>query len=202
MKRLLLVVWLVNACDPVYAQIPADANHYKRDLIRVAHSEWGLDAPVSTFAAQIHQESGWREDAQSYAGAQGLAQFIPGTSNWISGLYKEQLGDNQPYNPVWAMRALVIYNAWHYQRIRAATNCDRWAFTLSAYNGGLGWVQRDRKQAALQGMDSGYYWGVVEQVNSGRSSGNFKENRDYPSRIIYRWQPLYQNNNWGAGVCH
>lgn len=31
---------------------------YRRDLTRSARLVWGLDAPVATVAAQIHQESG------------------------------------------------------------------------------------------------------------------------------------------------
>ncbi|WZB64465.1 lytic transglycosylase domain-containing protein [Achromobacter xylosoxidans] len=45
-----------------------------------------MDAPVSTFAAQIHQESAWRPGAVSAVGAQGMAQFMPATSSWIAGL--------------------------------------------------------------------------------------------------------------------
>ena len=47
------------------AQIPDTANRYKRDLIRNARLEWGLDAPISTLAAQIHQESTWNAEARS-----------------------------------------------------------------------------------------------------------------------------------------
>ena len=57
--------------------IPAQAERYRALLIREARVVWGMDAPVATFAAQIHQESMWRSDAVSRAGAQGLAQFMP-----------------------------------------------------------------------------------------------------------------------------
>src|SRR5688572_15590130 len=63
-ERVVGVVLLCLACDSL-AQIPPDAKRYKRDLIRNARAIWGLDAPTSTFAAQIHQESGWRVDAKS-----------------------------------------------------------------------------------------------------------------------------------------
>ena len=113
-------------------------------------------------------------------------------------LYPE-LADNQPYNPDWALRALVRYNRFNYERITARTECDRMAFMLSAYNGGLGWVQRDKRKAKAQGLDPLIYWQNVELVNSGRSRANFAENRGYPKRIIYRWQPLYIN--WGIPQC-
>ncbi|WP_163769991.1 transglycosylase SLT domain-containing protein, partial [Proteus mirabilis] len=76
------------------------------DVIRNARLEWGLSAPVADFAAQLHQESGWRPDAISPAGAQGLAQFMPATADWISQLIP-MLSSREPFNPAWAIRALV-----------------------------------------------------------------------------------------------
>jgi len=198
----MVAVFALFMTSLAYAAIPSDAMRYKRELIRVSHAQWGLNAPIATFAAQIHQESKWKADARSHVGAQGLAQFMPGTSKWIANIYPKQLGSNQPYNPTWALQALVTYNHWHYQRITAASECDRWAFVLSAYNGGLGWVQRDRKKATAQGLDASLYWDVVEYINAGRSAANFKENRGYPDRIINRWQPEYQTAGWGSGVCN
>ena len=101
------------------------------------------------------------------------------------------------------MRALPQYNWWHWQRITGtASDCDRMAFVLSAYNGGLGWVQKDRKQASSRGLDASRYWNHVEQVNAGRSAANFRENRGYPLKIIYTWQPLYLAAGWGPGECY
>ncbi|MGI1562022.1 transglycosylase SLT domain-containing protein, partial [Klebsiella michiganensis] len=143
----LVLLCLLSGCHPALAaSIPVEARQYQRELTRNARAVWGLNAPVSTFAAQIHQESQWNARARSPVGAQGLAQFMPATASWIAGIYPEQLKDHQPYNPSWSMRALVQYNRWHWQRITGtASDCDRMAFALSAYNGGLGWVQKDRK---------------------------------------------------------
>lgn len=146
MKRLLTLglLGLLSACQPAFAtdRIPTAAEQYRRTLVRSAHAEWGLSAPIATFAAQVHQESRWRADARSPVGAQGLAQFMPGTAEWIAGLYPAALGTNQPFNPGWALRALVTYDRWLYDRNQASSECDRWAFVLSAYNGGQGWVTR------------------------------------------------------------
>ena len=76
------------------------------------------------------------------------------------------------------------------------------AFALSAYNGGLGWVQKDRKLATSRGLDASRYWNQVEKVNAGRSAANFRENRGYPLKIIYTWQPRYLAAGWGPGECH
>jgi len=162
---------------------------------------WGIDAPVAVFAAQIHQESAWREAARSPVGAQGMAQFMPATADWIAKAYPAELGANQPFNPSWALRALVTYDRWLWERIQAADACHRMAFVLSSYNGGLGWVQRDRKAAADKGLEPGEWWASVETVNAGRSAANWRENRGYPERILKRHTPLYAANGFGQGVC-
>jgi len=199
MVVLLIVTLVLSRCVPA-AEVPAAAKFYRADLTRSARVVMGLDAPVSLFAAQIHQESGWRASARSGVGAQGLAQFMPATANWISDLFPE-LARNDPYNPGWSLRALVRYDDWLYARIRAADACQRWAMTLSAYNGGLGWISRDQARASRQGLDQLVWFGSVETVNAGRSASNWRENRDYPRRIIYDRQPLYVAAGWGAGVC-
>lgn len=204
MGRLLiaLVMCALCACQPAYADsIPRDAEQYRRTLVRAAHAEWGLDAPIATLAAQVHQESTWRANARSQVGAQGLAQFMPTTSAWMAQLYPNTLGANQPLNPGWALRALVTYDRWLSQRIQARGPCEKWAFVLSAYNGGLGWVQKDTRQASAKGADKLAWFDSVERHNAGRSAANFRENRNYPRAILLRWEPLYAAAGWGAGVC-
>jgi membrane-bound lytic murein transglycosylase MltF len=105
-----------------------------------------------------------------------------------------------PFSASWSIRAMIVYDKWIWNRVRAASDCDRWAFTLSAYNGGLGWVQRDQRLTASKGMDP-LRWDDVAQVNAGRSAANFKENRGYPVRILDRWGPIYQAAGWGRGGC-
>lgn len=198
-----LVAFLIGFCagDARAADaVPRAAGAYQADLTRVARYHYGLDAPVATLGGLIHQESWWRPDAVSPAGAQGLTQFMPGTTMWIASLYPE-LSDAQPFDPRWAIRAMVRYTVWLNARIQAAGPCEQWAFVLSAYNGGLGWVYRDKRLASAKGADPLAWFDSVERFNDGRSAANFRENRHYPRVILLRWEPLYQGAGWGAGVC-
>ncbi|MBH2976839.1 transglycosylase SLT domain-containing protein [Serratia marcescens] len=180
------------------AQPPQAALQYRADVIRNARLEWGLSAPVADFAAQLHQESGWRPDAVSPVGAQGMAQFMPATADWISQLIPG-LNSREPFNPGWAIRALVSYDRWIWQRISAADDCERMAMTLSGYNGGLGWVQRDKRLATQNGLDNTRWFEHVATVNAGRSAANWRENRHYPQRILKELAPSYLS--WGGGSC-
>jgi soluble lytic murein transglycosylase-like protein len=172
---------------PTLAQdIPSAAQQYRRDLTRNARMIWGLDAPVATFAAQIHQESAWRPDARSPY-AHGLAQFTPATADWIGDL-DPALAVADTGNPVWALRALVRYDAWLYARVPPSRNgCDRMALALRAYNGGLGWL---RKEAA-----------TGRPCEAFRSAANCRENLGYPQRILTRLEPIYVRAGWGLGSC-
>ncbi|WP_411907165.1 lytic transglycosylase domain-containing protein, partial [Salmonella enterica] len=81
---------------------------WRNEGIRTAREIWGLNAPVADLAGQLHQESGWEPDALSPAGAKGMAQFMPATEKWVSQLYPD-LHEIKPFNPAWAIRALVQY---------------------------------------------------------------------------------------------
>lgn len=202
-----LILWIVVAVLAwlgvgVQAQIPEDAYRYRRDLIRNATMVWGLSAPVSTFAGQIHQESSWRPDVVSPVGARGLSQFMPATATWISGL-QVALQSNEPENPQWAIRALVEYNLWLYDRVPNAANfCEQMAFVLSSYNGGMGNLQRDVALTRQKEYDPTRWFEHVEQFNgSRRSAANFAENRTYPKRILRDLERRYAKAGWGQQSC-
>ncbi|WP_339429490.1 transglycosylase SLT domain-containing protein [Pseudomonas taetrolens] len=204
MRRILLSIGAglaVALSTLAHAEIPAEADRYRRDLTRIAQAEWGLDAPVATFAAQIHQESRWKFNAKSPVGAQGLGQVMPTTATWLAEIFPKALGKVEPYNPTWSMQALVSYDRWLANRVQAHTTCDRAAMMLSAYNGGLGWVIRDRKLASAKGADPLTWFESVERYNAGRSAANFRENRNYPRLILMRWERLYESAGWGKGIC-
>lgn len=215
MKRALIIAAFALAAQgwPAFAErIPTEAVTFKRTLTKVSHAHWGLDAPVAVFAAQVHQESRWRVGARSPAGAQGLAQFMPVTAQWFHQQnptdLKQLFGEYRPelaYNPGWALSALVLYDRHLYRQIQAASPCDRWAKTLSAYNGGLTWLKRDEKLALASGANPLVWFAHTERFNNGRSLPAYRENRHYPIAILKRWQPLYAAAGWGdsaGGICY
>jgi membrane-bound lytic murein transglycosylase MltF len=190
---------LALAAGMASAQVPDAARPYKRQLVANSRLVWGLDAPVASFGAQIEQESSWRPDVVSSAGAVGLAQFMPGTSSWISGIYRA-LADNQPRNPVWALRALVTYDRWLWERVTADNDCERFAMALVGYNGGLGNVWKEQALAERNGRSPGVWFGAVEH-DCVRASWACRESRGYPRRIFTLLEPRYVAAGWGAGMC-
>ena len=183
------------APPPAAGPVPQAALQYRSLLTRNARAVWGLDAPVATFAAQVHQESAWRPDAVSRVGAAGLAQFMPGTSKWIATIDPE-LASNEPFSPSWALRALVSYDHWLHARTPARyTRRDRMWVALRSYNGGLGHWQAEAARTGLQAP-------TREQVDAScgkakRAPVHCKENLGYPRRIL-DLQARYAS--WGPGV--
>lgn len=192
-------LWLPISAKAADVTIPRAAQQYRATLVRAAHVTWGLDAPVSVFAAQVHTESWWRNDTVSHVGAQGLAQFMPSTAKWLPSVAPET-GKPAPFNPGWSLRAICIYDKWLWERNDGASAYERMAFTLSAYNGGQGWVNRDKSKARKLNMDASRWFGAVENVNAGRSAAAWKENRNYPRLILQERQYAYIKAGWGPGI--
>ncbi|WP_257624818.1 transglycosylase SLT domain-containing protein [Variovorax boronicumulans] len=182
---------LIGIGSTAHAQVPHAAQAYRADLTRTARVVWGLNAPVAVFAAQVHTESAWKPGAVSHVGAAGLAQFMPGTSKWIAGI-DPALKADQPFNPAWAMRALVVYDLWLYERAPAPYSPrDRMWVALRAYNGGLGHWQAEARNAVSSDR------AAVDAAcgTAKRHRSHCVENLTYPRRILIDLQPRYAT--WG-----
>ncbi len=199
-------VLLLMAMLPAQAQvrIPPVATTYRLAIEREAARNFGLDAPVARLAAQVHQESGWRSNAAS-AYAQGLAQFTPATARWLPSICPAA-GSPDPWDPQWALRAQACYMAWLHGRVPAfryagpLRECSRWAYALRAYNGGEGWLQRERVAAQKAGADAND-WQAVAPYRL-RAGWAHRENIGYPRRILLVLEPAYLAAGWpGQAVC-
>lgn len=196
-----LFLLIGGACAATAAEvhIPDASVRYRVQLERAAGAQFGMQAPVARIAAQIHQESAWRTTARSKY-AQGLSQFTPTTAAWLPQVCPE-VGPADPWDAGWSMRAVVCYDAWLHDRARGATPCDRWAMTLSAYNGGESARDREIRMAYEARDDPRQWFGQVERQRS-RSAAAWQENRDYVRRILLRLEPAYLAEGWpGTRVC-
>jgi soluble lytic murein transglycosylase-like protein len=192
MRLLAALLWLAASASA--AGVPAGALQYRATLMREAQFVYGVDAPIPMFAAQIHQESAWRANVTAWDNGRGLAQFMDGTAAQVARSYPE-LGAPSPYDPRWAIRAMVRFDGWIYQRVQGAGPCDRWAASLKGYNAGAGYVQRAQKRSPQPEQ----WFGATEWINAGQSAQNFEYSRTYPRKILLKHQPLYAA--WGPVLC-
>lgn len=179
----------------IYGQIPPSRAYKYRSILRLELTkQWPTRLQdIALFGSQIQQESGWNPLAQSkYAG--GLSQFTPDTADWIATLDAELQASKDVFNPNWAIRAQIFYDKFLWEKFPAAkTDDDRDAFMLASYNGGLGWILKERKLATNPGRwfcDNGVEKKCI------RVSWACKENRAYPRKILYHWKPKYEEANF------
>lgn len=194
MRLFLALLLAFNLVATAWASvdIPHMAYKLRPQVIKEVRFWWCIQEPTSTFHAQIHQESCWDPEARSNVGAMGLAQFMPSTADWISKLYPKELGENQPLDVRWAIRAMVVYDKWLYDRIDSD---ERWPMSLSSYNGGLGNLKKDIATAKANGSNERRWWGCVENF-SNRATWAFKENRQYVYRILKILEPIYRKEGF------
>lgn len=194
--RLLIACLLL--CSVAAAQPPERAYQYQRMALQAWHSEFGLNAPTSTLAGQIHQESAWRSDARSPF-AFGLAQFTEPTAQDMA-RWRRDLAPADPGDPRWALRAQAYYMARLTQRYPDAD--ESWLLALAAYNSGPGWTDRSRAVCRDTPCCAPGRWaGHVEHaIDSRHADWAVRENRDYVRRIVIQHGPVYQAAGWGSAV--
>lgn len=120
--------------------------------VPAAYAAWVLRAgsmcaaiPPAIIAAQDQVESDWNPEARSSAGAEGIAQFLPGTfATW--GRNDDGTGDVSPFNPRDAIIAQGRYDcslASLAQQLIAAGQAtgNVTDLALAAYNAGPGAVE-------------------------------------------------------------
>lgn len=180
---------------------------YQAAMTRSARSIFGPGAPIATLVGQLHQESGCRDSVGSWVGAQGLAQFMPGTASDMAKWYPRDCAPANPLSAAWALKCRDRYMKRLMSNITAATESDLWAMTLSAYNGGLGWLYRDKRRCLNSVMlydrecsASLWWWNVELTPDPRRADWAVRENRHYPYRIICELSPRYESSGWGRAI--
>lgn len=195
-----VVILLIRACHGMaeahHENVAPEAARYRRQIVGEWRRVWGLWADPSVAFGQIHQESRFKPDARSKYAA-GLAQFTPPTAADMQRWYPAELREvcaeagGCPLSPGWAIRSLCLYDRRLWLAVADTADVDRWAFVLAGYNGGAGWLVKERRAAAAQGLDPNQWWGQVEGVCL-RAAWACAENRDYPRRILLAHAPRYR----------
>jgi len=147
----------------------------------------GMDSPVHYYMGQIEQESRCNEGAIAFDGGMGLGQLMPETAKDLHSRYRE-LGEMQfaPLDPRWNIRAMLIYDRECYW----AVDCQGWYFAFRAYNGGIGNLNREIRQAGSceQREVEMSCKGRSIRLKGGRILDLCKVNIEYPKTIFIKAQ--------------
>lgn len=141
----------------------------------VNNAAQALGIPAAVVAAQINLESGFNPNARSYAGAVGIAQFLPSTF--------KSYGTGSPYNPADAFNAYTNYmksllNDFHGD-LKSA---------LAAYNAGPGNIGAGMGYASKVLSAAGS--GNVTVANTAGGSGGSSSDNSGVSGLPLNLQPL------------
>ncbi|GAA0288560.1 soluble lytic murein transglycosylase-like protein [Gracilibacillus halotolerans] len=109
--------------NPTATSVPQDIE----GIVEQASQQYGVDKKL--IHAVIQQESNYKADAVSHAGAQGLMQLMPGTAR--------SLGVQDPFNPV-----DNIFGGTRYLKDMLERYDGNKAMALAAYNAGPGNVDK------------------------------------------------------------
>ena len=123
-------------------------------IFRAAGKQHGLDWRL--LAALSLTESGHNAQIQGPAGATGLMQLLPETAR--------AFGVANPRDPAQNVNGGARILRWLHDVLPGATEEDRIAFTLAAYNMGLGHFDDARRLAAARGLDADRWEGGVAEV--------------------------------------
>lgn len=200
--KYIVLLWLLILSLSSFARdpsVPRAAYQYKALVLRMAYFEDGRDATVAAYAAQIQTESDWKNTAHSKY-ANGLTEFTPDTEKWIEKQFSD-LGTAGSTDPAWSIQGMIKYDGWLRKRVKGETFCDVYKKSTAAYNGGLGGVYSDEKLTVQKGGNP-LIWDNNVALYSHKAPEFFKENRGYPIKIVYTYQPAYLTDGWGTqGVC-
>lgn len=149
-------------------------------LIKLSASRYLIDVDWRLVKAQLYQESRLRPNAISPAGAQGIAQFMPGT--WSDMRKKLKLPpDASPFNAALAIPAMCIYMAdLHSKWTAKREDADRYALALASYNAGMGHL------ITAQSLAGGpaEYNRIIAKLHQVTGDKNAAETRTYVERIF------------------
>jgi len=146
------------------------------DIVNRFSADYDLD-PLFTLAV-MRQESSFRPDAGSYAGAQGLMQIMPATGASIA----KQIGLSGYQDSILADPEVNIQMGTYYLRQQLDNFSENLVYCLGAYNGGpgsmSGWVSK---------------WSNLE-TDEFIENITYLETRDYIKKVMgnyYFYQMLY-----------
>lgn len=188
---------LLASCNAAEIERPAEVTDLcwaLTDLV-LEHATY----PSRTFA-QIEQESSCRVHVKSWDNGIGLAQFT-GKKNteWIARTYCADLGPPRPDNAEWSVICMERYMRSF--KNQGLTACQGLRFDEAAYNGGQGWLNKEKKKAVADGQRAENYHVVRTYCNqTGRSARACGWNREYTEHIDRR-QIKYEAYDEGESLC-
>ncbi|MDF7799342.1 transporter substrate-binding domain-containing protein [Pontiellaceae bacterium B1224] len=130
------------------------------------------DFPWTLICSQMFQESGFKNDAVSWCGAQGLLQLMPATA--------KEVGVKDPFDPGQNIRGGTDYLKRQYNRVPDEVDAlNTTCFALAAYNGGYGHLIDARNLAEQKGKNPNIWTDNVDYAYALLSESRYAKRAKY-----------------------
>lgn len=169
-----------------YAQWPRAANEHRQTFAK-AFRRCGESYDLRhLLAGQLEQESSFRADAVSNAGARGLGQFLTGTEEDMKRWYPELLKTGSAFDPQWAITATCLYMKRLRGHLSGGYLPDSHGIAARSFNGGHYHTLQERKAARRDGEDPNNYDILTGYCGISRDESHCHENLGYYPHIQRR----------------
>ena len=150
-----------------------------------AAKTWLPLVPWTIFKAQLYQESSLNPNEVSYAGARGIAQFMPGTWADIS----KEIGFAG--TPSSVAGPAILGAAYYMAKLRMSwsnsVDFERHKLALASYNAGLKHIQEAAAAPACRSANS---WNAIAMCLPPITKQNSQQTVDYIKKIWIWWQDI------------
>ncbi|MFC1729029.1 transglycosylase SLT domain-containing protein [candidate division KSB1 bacterium] len=132
------------------------------------------------FKSQAAAESGLRSNAESWAGAKGIMQIVPGT---FAEIQEKNPTFTNIGEPRWNIAAGIYYNRQQYRRWSDISAVDeRRKFMFASYNAGRGTILNAQRVSMQEGFQ-GVSWREIETIAPKVPRWRHEETLNYIRRI-------------------
>lgn len=177
---------LLLAATLALLPIDAQASHFSArydDQIQRAAKDYLPGIPWRLWKAQLYQESKLDPAARSHVGAEGIAQFMPGT--WEDVSRAMGLGRVRPSDAYAAIRAGAYYMAQQRRSWRQISDYERHKLAAASYNAGLGNIRK-----AWRACHEAPFWDPVAVCLPDVTGRHAAETTTYVERIWRWWRQM------------
>ena len=174
-----------SALDPLF--VAAE----NREVIEDLTTQYLPDISPGMGAAWVHQESRWKITAVSKAGARGPLQIMPATAKDIRRACR--MPDLDLTNMNSALKGGFCYGRMLRRQVgKMATVADLDEAMLRAYNGGAGYIRKERDAAKAAGKDDAVAANLKAHCRDFRSKDSCEENLSYYPYIMKWYNEYYR----------
>lgn len=184
------------AARPAFGLDPLFVASEHRELVDELTTRYLPGTKPGVAAAWVHQESRWKATAVSKKGARGPLQIMPETARdirWACKMPELDLTNMESSLKGGFCYARIVRRHLQKQLGNVATPKDLDELMFRAYNGGAGYLFKEKDAAEKKGKDATVASTLKEHCREFRSKDSCEENTSYYPYILQWYKKYYKS---------